>query len=191
MNHQTRFASVPRSLTRIPSRRDILRGLVTAGMGIGALRMPDAATAKKRRNNKKPVRPNTYGCLNVGAVCKNASQCCSGICRGPKGKKRCRTHDASTCAPQQFFCTSGAPVACNLGNSSAVCMRTTGQGAFCGDLSDDKALCRDCTRDADCREELGPGAACVAFNLGICQSLGLCPDTGGMACVASGASSAA
>jgi hypothetical protein len=89
--NQHRIAVVTRSLTSVPSRRDVLRGLVGAGLGLGAARLPAVVAAKKKR--KKKVKPNAFGCLNVDAACKNADQCCSGICEG----KKCRAHGIGTC----------------------------------------------------------------------------------------------
>jgi len=40
-----RSEEVARLLTTLPSRREVLRGLVGVGLGFGALRLPEAAAA--------------------------------------------------------------------------------------------------------------------------------------------------
>ncbi|MGH2615127.1 MAG: hypothetical protein ACRDJC_07805 [Thermomicrobiales bacterium] len=47
--NQNHVAVVTRSFTRFPSRRDVLRGLAGAGFGLGAVQLPDAVAAKKKR----------------------------------------------------------------------------------------------------------------------------------------------
>ncbi len=87
------------ALARAPgtTRRHVLGGLLGVGLGGGA-RSPDAATAERRRRR---VRRNAFGCVSAGEFCKHAGQCCSGVCRGKKGKKRCRAHDTGGCAAGQ------------------------------------------------------------------------------------------
>ena len=82
-----RFDAATRSLAAGASRRRALGGLATALLTVAGGRAPEAMAAKKRRRR---VRRNAFGCVNVGGFCRNAGQCCSGICRGKKGKKRCR-----------------------------------------------------------------------------------------------------
>jgi len=50
---QTRFKIVTRSLISRPSRRDILRALAGAGLGLGAMRFSDAVAAKNKKRKKK------------------------------------------------------------------------------------------------------------------------------------------
>jgi hypothetical protein len=45
---QTRFKIITCSLTSRPYRRDVLRSLASAGVGLGALRLPDAVAAKAK-----------------------------------------------------------------------------------------------------------------------------------------------
>ena len=177
---ENRFAVATQSLTSVPSRRDVLRGLAGAALGLGVARLPDPVAAKKNRKRKKPKppRPNAYGCLNVGAACRNAEQCCSGVCEG----KTCRAHQEGICRVDYDLCTTGAAHVCGVdgnGDLRCVCVLTTGNAPFCGDFSSPTA-CRDCSKDTDCEEEFGAGAACVV-NRGICE--GNCAETGGTACV--------
>jgi hypothetical protein len=188
---QHRLRPLTRSLTRIPSRRDVLRGRAAASLGLGVARFPGSANAKKKGKKKrsKKAKPNAFGCLEVGDACKNAAQCCSGICQGNK----CRAHDAGTCGQDlKGWCLvasaeDGAEHICN-NNQLCRCHRTTAGSAFCADFfpSDDPAgvdpRCADCKKDADCLA-LGfpPGSACAPVSQGYFCA-GACPT--GMACLA-------
>ena len=92
---------------------------------------------------------------------------------------------SGTCFADTDTCTVGAAIVCNPNNSACVCMVTTGNAAFCADLSqpditrpDD--LCRFCSQDSDCEEEFGPGAACVVLK-GVCTPI--CATTDRTACL--------
>jgi hypothetical protein len=185
--NQYRFTLLTRSLTSVPSRRAILRGLGAAGLGLGLARVPAIVEAKKTHKHKKrkpKAKPNEFGCLNVGAACKSEAQCCSGICEGKKGRRKCVGHNASICRTDSDVCTTGVTHLCNGNSASSACVLTTGQAGFCGDFTEgaDK-LCRDCRQDTDCQAEFGPGAACVTFG-GICTEF--CAGTGDTACVPAG-----
>ena len=146
-----------RALRAIPARRDVVRGLAGAGLGLAFGRFPDLAAAKKRkprRKKRKPAKPNEYGCLEVRDACRSAGQCCSGICKGKKGKKTCRAHDTGTCKQD------GALVPCN-NRTDCGCFRTTAGSDVCAELFP-PSECAACQRDADCLA-LGfpPGTACA------------------------------
>jgi len=176
-----------RSLMRAPSRRDLLRGLAAAGLGLGAARLPDLAAAKKKRKRKhkkkdRKPRPNAFGCFNVGAVCKSAEQCCSGICEGKKDKRQCRAHDTGTCNQQDpGMCEVGNifDALCN-GGLECGCFRTTGGSDVCAALFN-VSQCADCQKDADCLA-LGfpPGTSCAPIG-GEFACKEIC--IGGMACM--------
>jgi hypothetical protein len=164
-----------------PSRRDVLRGLAGVGLAAGLVPHRDPASAGKSRNRGKKPKPNQYGCLSYGKACKRAGQCCSGICDGKKGRKKCRAHDAGTCEQGGLdYCASinGQQTLCNNAGLCA-CMRTTGDSNACVSLLS-PSECADCKTDADC-EALGfaPGSVCAPYSSGICA--GIC-DTG-MACL--------
>lgn len=183
-------------VTRMPSRRDVVRGLAGTGLGMAARRPPDTVAAKKKRkrkdkNKKTKMKRNAFGCVDVGGKCQgNSANCCSGICEGQKpkrGKKdtsACVAHDnAGVCFPDSNSCAFGEVVRCTRENLNCLCLLTTGNAGFCGDFSSPdgpETLCRDCDKDVDCQEEFGPGAACVLF-AGACS--GICPATGRTACV--------
>ena len=190
---QQRFVALTRTVSSLPSRRDILRGLAGVGLGLGALRQPETAEAKKRKKKKKkkPQLPlNAFGCLDVGQPCRgNSANCCSGICQGVKPKKgkkdtsSCVAHNTGICYPDSDSCTLAVPVLCNPSKPSCMCVLTTGNAGFCGDssgFSDFPSICRDCSKDADCQAEFGPGTACVVLG-GVCT--GYCAATGRKACL--------
>jgi hypothetical protein len=174
----TRVAEMTHSLTRIPSRRDLLRGLAGAGFGFAAGRLPDVAMARKGSTPQL----NAFGCVDVGKPCRGADGlCCSGICEGKKPKKgrrdrsRCIAHDESTCLPgqRQERCGSGSNVDCttSTGNTGGLCNTTTGNAGFCHASSVDFV----CATDTECQAVCGPRAACV-----ICGTETMCasPDEG-------------
>jgi hypothetical protein len=178
---QQRFAFLTRSLTNLPSRRDVLRGLVGAGLGLATWRLPAQVEAKKcigrrrRTCEKRPPVLNQYGCVDVGNPCRgNDDLCCSGICQGNKPKpgkrvkSRCLAHNVLDCPPGWDGCLESG-VTCGI---DGVCWQTTGQASFCG--TGDGA-CFACTRDVDCEPNFGSGAACT-----VCD--GACPETGGLVC---------
>lgn len=63
--------AVPRPLTRLPSRREVLHGLTGAGLALGLARLPIAAAAKKRRPNRRKGL-----CQADGSPCKRAGRSC-------------------------------------------------------------------------------------------------------------------
>jgi hypothetical protein len=170
------MGAVRRSLTSFPSRRDLLRGLAATGIGLGFARLPSIASARKRPrqgNDTPKPKPNKYGCLEVGDPCGRASQCCSGICKGKKGKKTCRAHGTATC-PQRVpgVCTSTEPELLGCGGSSdCFCFRTTAGSNYCGDWFGVTKICHACKKDVDC-EALGlpRGSACVPVARGHCTA---------------------
>jgi hypothetical protein len=171
------FDRLTRALTG--SRRLLLGGL--AALAAGRLGAP-AANARRRR--KKRPRGNQYGCLDVGQKCYGKdAHCCSGMCRGKKGRSRCVAHDSGLCTPQQNSCAPGGSFVCDSEDKEPYfCVVTTGKGAFCGDFSDPPLgeLCLSCRRDRDCEDEFGPGSACIVFH-GDCPAF--CTTTDGTTCV--------
>ena len=172
---QHRFDTLTRSVSDVLSRRRLLRGLTGTGFGLGVARLPGVAAKKKRKKQK--AKPNAFGCLDVGATCKTSEQCCSGICAGKKGKRRCRAHDTGACGVGQSigFC-GGENAGCAIGdgNPTGVCGTTTGNAGFCVGGGD----CFPCTEDVECKPFCGPGAACVR-----CER---CAETGGAMCASPG-----
>jgi hypothetical protein len=152
-----RFDNFARALHRLRSRRAALR-LLSLG-ALGAL-----ATGVGVRE----VRANHFECRHVGARCKRPGQCCSSRCLGPTGGKTCRGHDAGICTTQNV-CTTGTTVCGTQGGGSfCSCFQTTGKAPFCGRFG----VCRPCTKDRQCEEDFGPGAACVVHTCGGCEAVG-------------------
>jgi hypothetical protein len=169
----TRFDNLTRSLQRLAPRRAALSVL---GGSLAAL-LPrlgrdDASAKKNRKKSKKKVKFNDFGCVNVGSLCKNNGQCCSGICKGKKGKKKCKAHDQSTCLAGQTAC-GGAVIDCvtPLGQQG-FCETTTGNAGYC----QVDGGCFACTKDADCVPFCGPEAACIVCENG-------CEEEGNTLCV--------
>jgi hypothetical protein len=196
---QTRFDIVTHVFAGSPSRRDVLRGLIGAGLSIVSHQVYDDAEAKKHRKhrkkkqkNKTPTSPepvfNEFGCLAVAQPCRGDNTlCCSGVCQGtaPAANEpdtsRCIAHDAGTCQQEGTgICLSDETrnISCN-NNASCRCFTTTAASNVCATFQGDRS-CSTCQRDADC-VALGfpPGSACAPFSQGFCG--GLCPS--GMACV--------
>jgi hypothetical protein len=168
-----RFDRWTQDLSIAVSRRQSLASL---GFGLGALAgLLDLAEAKKRK--KKKIKRNDFGCVNVGNFCKNAGHCCSGICSGKRGKKKCRAHDTGGCRAEHnpVTCGGSADVPC-FTNAGALgqCAHTTGNAGYCQNSGN----CLACTRDPDCVPFCGADAACI-----VCE--GLC-GPGGTACTGNG-----
>jgi hypothetical protein len=181
---EPRFVSiVTRALTGVPSRRDILRGLAAAGIGVGIVTLPDPTAAKKRRKRKKkekPAKPNEFGCFEVGDPCKSEVDCCSGVCEG----KRCRAHGTDICRQDRpGVCTASIDQIPQLGcGANCWCFRTTAGSNFCGEgvRTSEQEDCTDCKTDADCLALGYPaGSACAQVGRGNCA--GWCDS--GMACL--------
>jgi hypothetical protein len=148
-------------LTCIVAQRTSRRALIAAPGFLG-ITIPGLAGAKekhKRKSKKKRIRRNGFGCVNVGGFCKNSDQCCSGFCRGKKGKKKCKAHGQSTCqAGQTVEDCGGVEVECTTTTGAdGACTTTTGNAAYCFSRGD----CFPCAKDADCEVVCGPGAACI------------------------------
>jgi hypothetical protein len=165
--HANRFNEAAYLLTALPSRRDVLRGLVAAGLGLGGLRLPEAAETKKK--HKKKPKKNAFGCLNVGQKCRGKSgKCCSGICQGKKPKKgtkdnsKCVAHNEGGCTPERSICLTGSQA--SLCGPEAACLATTGNAGFCANLAGNsfsqEANCRVCGTSRRGLRRPQPGLLC-------------------------------
>ena len=181
--NQTVFHALACTINKTPSRRDVLRGLAGVGMGLGMLRIPARADAKKKGKRKKQepkAKPNAFGCLEVDDPCKTAEQCCSGVCEGKQGKKRCRAHDTGTCNQDlPGLCSDPPTIALCNGSDTCACLSTTAGSSFCAQLGQPR--CVPCRKDADCVVlGLPPGSACLPTTGILCR--GECTETG-MVCL--------
>ena len=150
-----RFDRLTRGEATPSSRRRALAGLATFGLGVGLV--SHVVTAKKKR--RKKVTRNQFGCVSVGKFCNSADQCCSGICEGKKGKKKCKPHDTGGCQAGKSGCVAPSlPCTTSSGNAGA-CFTTTGNAGYC--RANNGGVCAECAKDADCQGFLGSSAACV------------------------------
>jgi hypothetical protein len=154
--------------TLATSRRSYLGGALALG---AILARQPATSAKKRGRKRRPKvgKPNAYGCLNVGAFCKNSSQCCSGICSGKKRKRKCQAVGQGTCAAEvPGVCHPVTPLITICNNARCWCARTTGGAPFCAN-SVGTVSCDECRTDTDCVSRGFPaGSACVPWDGGLC-----------------------
>lgn len=173
-----RFDRWTRAVSTMLTRRTL-----AGALGLGAIGLADLADAKKkkRKRKKKKVKRNEFGCVDVGRFCKKADQCCSGICQGKKGKKKCKAHDATTCQGGETSAECGGvdvPCTSSSGEPNGLCFTTTGKAGYC--IADGD--CFPCQKDADCIPVCGPQAACV-----VCAD---CEEqSGGTGCVGPSAES--
>lgn len=109
-----RFDRLTRSWTGLPSRRDLLRGLVSIELGLAALPLQDAAEAKKKRrkhnHKKRQAVPCTEWCSAAFVMCLDR----------PEGRPFCASDSlASNCVncatdqdcletPETPYCITGA-----------------------------------------------------------------------------------
>jgi hypothetical protein len=206
---QTHFNALTQTLTNVPPRRDVLRGLAGVALSLVAFRLSDAEAGKKKGRKKKkskkqrgkkrnppgstpqevpPLVFNQYGCIDVDRPCRgDSTNCCSGICQGAApaagqpDASRCAAHNDGVCTVEINSCDIGVEVRCDPANTRGVCTLTTGNAAFCADISAGVTKhCRFCAKDTDCQTEFGPGAACVVLG-GECTPL--CSLTGRTACL--------
>ena len=166
-----------RAARGVPSRRHVLLGLLGAGLAFRGAQTPEVAHAEKRRSRR--VKRNAFGCVNVGGICQNAGQCCSGICEGKKGKRTCREHDGGTGCRAGLIedgCGGTVDVACTTSTGqTGICNTTTGNAGYCIAIGGASPI-PGCTKDADCRALCGTDAAvCIR-----CEGAGVCagPSTG-------------
>jgi hypothetical protein len=130
-----------RNLAAAPSRRRILAALFSGAVTSPFLPVPAAAGP---------------GCKNIGKKCKKKKDCCSGVCKGKKGKKKCKAHDTGGCQAMAATCSQNIDCTTSTGEMGD-CFTTTGNAGYCANAGE----CFPCTRDADCRPFCGPQAACA------------------------------
>jgi hypothetical protein len=180
------FEAVIRTMRRTPSRRDVVRGLASAALGLVLVRVSPGTDAKKRRNKKRKRQelppPNAFGCLDVGQKCRGKDElCCSGICDGKKPKKgepdktQCISHNTGGCSPQQDLCTTDPNTRCG---ATGICARTTGNVGFCLQSTPEGLNCGACKKDADCTAGFGPEAACIVCDVACPGTRTICAPPG-------------
>jgi hypothetical protein len=137
------LSALKRSLRSLPSRRDFLRGIAGAGLGVGVLRLSDdvdARTKKKKgksRKNKRrngnsqggttpPPPPTNPTCI---PTCPGAVPCgpdgCGGSCGTCRNNETCQ-NGTCVCVPQCAPANACGTDGC--GGSCGTCPATTCQG---------------------------------------------------------------
>jgi hypothetical protein len=161
-----RFDLLSKSLATRDSRRSTLQALAASvlAIGLGGLGLEDASAQ----------------CKPEGKKCKKSGQCCSGKCKGKKGKKKCRcralkepctgTTGDNTCCGDLLCSTS----ACEPGNR---CCRPLGESC--------SSTCDCCSQGAQCVSGeccLGEGGLCgFVGDAGCCPGL-FCDAASGVTC---------
>ena len=104
-------------------------------------------------------------CKQNRKPCTDRNQCCSGVCRGPRGNKKCRA------APGQGTCTTDIDT-CEIGGQVAFCGDPS-QGCSCFIRPNGAAFCAD-TTTFDCLPcaQCPTGTTCVRARNGLCVA---CP----------------
>jgi hypothetical protein len=150
---QTRFKIVTRSLTSLPSRRDVMRALAGAGLGLGALRLSDAVAAKNKQKGKKKRKkkvqqrctPNCTertcgndGCGGSCGACGTNQVCHGGTCCVPESR-------GATCAGRCGTRTNncGQRIACSTCAAGQTCLSNGSCAIVC-------AVNGDCTGGCGC-----------------------------------------
>ena len=136
------------------------------------------ATALTTGNGRAAAGP---GCKDVGRKCRRAQECCSDVCKGKKGKRRCKAHDTGGCRAGFFPEGNDRPTRSCTSSSGAPgsCATTTGNAGYCVGGGD----CRVCSKDADCHALCGPRAACVLSPIGCAGLSGtVCVGPDGVVC---------
>jgi hypothetical protein len=170
--NQTSFDAITRTLTRTP-RRDVLRGLIGAslGLGLGALRLPSSIDAKKnshkkhakKRKQKKQDQnqnppgdtpsPPPAGCTPACGNRTCGDDGCGGSCGTCGADHRCQDgtclctpeSPASTCAGRCGTWTSncGQPITCPTCPPGHHCLSNGSCAIACTDDTFCPAVCGD------------------------------------------------
>jgi len=148
------FTALTRSVRGVPSRRDVLHGLAAAGLGLAALRLPDAVTAKKKRKKKSKKTDTQQQCTPncVERTCGNDG--CGGSCGGCGANQVC--HGGTCCVPESRGDTCagrcgtrtnncGQPVACATCAAGQQCLSNGSCAIVCTDNADCPSTCGGCS----------------------------------------------
>jgi hypothetical protein len=96
--------------------------------------------------------------------CRRGSQCCSGVCAGKNGKRRCRPATAeATCTSEKDACRQGEATGATDCGEDCWCWVTEAGASICGQLIDNARTCDDCGR-------IAPGLICVRGGVGECPA---------------------
>jgi hypothetical protein len=155
------IATVTCSLRQIPSRRDILRGLVGIGAGLGGPRLEASARHSHHKKHKKkqpqapsPPSPPAATCTPRcrRRVCGDDG--CGGSCGSCPTGQFCRSGTCCTPEPTEVTCvgrcdtvtsirTCGQPVACSC-PSGQECLSNKSCGIVCTGVNSCPSRCFTC-----------------------------------------------
>jgi hypothetical protein len=107
-------------VTTRPSRRDILRGLAGAGLGLGKVRWPSPVEAKKKLKRKKK-------CAKAGQTSKKKKRCCRGLVKDATG--RCAQPCTPTSCTATSLCVDRVCQPCDVCQPAGACRHDTVQAA--------------------------------------------------------------
>jgi len=139
----TRFDDMTKRLTETGTRRRLLGGFAGGALaGFLALAAGDEVGAQEAAGRA------AERCLREKQACKRGNQCCSGLCKGKRGKKKCRRAPGQgTCTTDRDICRVGEPRGiCTKGANQCGCLITTRGTAFCAGVG----VATVCATDADC-----------------------------------------
>jgi hypothetical protein len=153
--NQTRFNAVTQSVTRVPSRRDVLRGL--AGAGIGTLWLPGIADAKNKRGKKRKKKNTQQPTSNCTPNCVDrtcGSDGCGGSCGTCAADQVC--HGGTCCVPESQSTTCAGrcgtwtnncrqPVACPTCPTGQQCLSNGSCAQVCGSGVPCPSYCTGCS----------------------------------------------
>lgn len=163
-----------RSLRHLPSRRDILRGVVSSGVGLGSLQLGAAAknNHRKKRKRKKPLPPPSPPCTPRCGHKRCGADGCGGSCGSCPSGQFCRSGTCCTPKPPEVTCTvpcgdsgcarrcdtladiasCGQPVTCSCPDGHE-CLSNGSCGQLCQDendcISDETTDCFFCTASTE------------------------------------------
>ncbi|MDF3042366.1 MAG: hypothetical protein K0Q71_5072 [Thermomicrobiales bacterium] len=155
---QHHFTAWTRSVRSVPSRRDIVRALAGAGLGLGTLRVSDAVAAKDKKKRKKKRKKQTCRPNCVERTCGNDG--CGGSCGACGTDQVC--HGGTCCVPESRSASCAGRCGTwtnNCGQSVTCAACATGQQCLsngsCAVVCDDNA---DCTGGCGCSNPSVEGA---------------------------------
>ena len=185
------------TFNRLPSRRDVLRGFVGSGVGLGSLQLGAEAKNKHHKKHKKkpPQIPPPTPCTPKCGRKRCGDDGCGGSCGSCPSGQFCRSGTCCTPKPTEVTCTvncgfadcpkrcdtvstigsCGQPVACSCPNVHE-CLSNGSCGQLCQDENDcisESSDCFSCTASSEgtkhCR------SSSVTCSEPVCTSTSDCP----------------
>lgn len=189
MNHH-RFTTWTSLVTHLPSRRDFLRGIAAAGLGLATIRPPGTADARKKR--KKNKRKNRQALPPPAAPCTpkcGRKECgddgCGGSCGGCGADQVCVTGTCCTPQPLEKTCTArcghGArcPLRCDTVIDPGACSQLVACSCPNGHECLSNGSCGQvCEQASDCPGQVADCGSCGPSAEGTkhCSYYPICPN---------------